>query len=236
MKTITETTAKGITKTTEVIGWFEITKDIIIPIISIIATVIIGIVITIALKKREERTKIKQLLIDNYMEYLAARTRNVVYETEAACYEILNDILINYGIYLKENANWHIAYNIIQKRAEEIKIKVHQLEDNQSNWAYYTYRFTFLLGEKLYKEALPLEKIIEENILARDSRKKFQTQIKNKIQQNNEILLNLNATDIFKINLAIHSIEEIIVYDYNDYQSKYFNPYNEKIVKLISNS
>ena len=171
------------------------------------------------------------------MEFLAARTKNVIYETEAACYEILNDILINYGMYLKENANWHIAFNKIQKRAEDIKLKAQQLENNESNWSYYTHKFTFLLGEKKYlKEVLPLEKIIKENMLARNSRKNFKLEMINKIQQNDEILLNLNATDIFKIDLAIHSIEEIIVYDYNDYQLKFFNPYTEKIAKLISNS
>lgn len=91
MKPITELTQKTITKTTENIGWFEIFKDIVIPSLSIAATVTIGIVIAIALKKREEKSKIKQLLIDNYMDYLTARTKNVMYETEAMIYEVLNE-------------------------------------------------------------------------------------------------------------------------------------------------
>jgi hypothetical protein len=235
MKTITVLTEKGVTTTTEVIGWFEYTKDLIIPSLSVIATVVIGIFITIALKKREEKSKIKQLLIDNYMDYLTARTKDVVYETEATCYEVLNDILINFNEYINNNANLNITFGVIKKRVEEIKIKVQELENHENNWSYFTYRFTFLLGEKKYfSEALPLEKIIEQNMLARDSRKKFKAKMINIIKQNDEIISNINTADIFKIELGIHSIIETIVYEYNDYQFKNFNPYNVKIAKLIS--
>lgn len=234
MKPITEITQKSIAKTTETIGWFEITKDIIIPFLSIAATITIGIIIAIALKKREEKSKIKQLLIDNYMDYLTARTKDVMYETEAICYEVLNEILINRGEYLK-SSNWHISFDIIQKKAEESKAKAQEFENNESNWSYFTYRFTFLIGEKKYfKEALPLEKIIAKNMLERDSRKKFKTGIINQVKQSEEILTNLNTPDKFKIELGIHQIIETIVYDYNDYQFKNFNPYNVKIAKLIS--
>lgn len=122
MKPITELTQKTITKTTENIGWFEIFKDIVIPSLSIAATVTIGIVIAIALKKREEKSKIKQLLIDNYMDYLTARTKNVMYETEAMIYEVLNEILIKRSEYLT-NSNWYFSFDIIQKTAAESKQK-----------------------------------------------------------------------------------------------------------------
>ena len=235
MKSIAEITKKTIEKTTENIGWFEITKDIVIPSLSILATVTIGIIITIALKKREEKSKIKQLLIDNYMDYLAARTKDVIYETEAMCYEVLNEILIKRAEYLT-SSNWHITFDIIQKRAEESKAKSQEYENNESNWSYFTYRFTFLIGEeKYFKEALPLEKIIEQNMLQRDSRKKFKDKMMKKVSENQEILISLNTPDKFKIESGIHQIIETIVYDYNDYQFKSFNPYNLKIAKLISN-
>lgn len=234
MKIILQITQKSISKATENIGWFEITKDIIIPILSILATITIGIIIAIALKKREEKSKIKQLLIDNYMDYLSARTKDVIYETEAMCYEVLNEILIKQSQYLN-NSNWHIAFDLIQKTAEESKAKAQSLENNESNWSHFTYRFTFLIGEKKYfKEALPLEKIIEKNMLARDSRKQFKESIIGKIKKREEIINNLNTPDKFKIQLGIHQIIETIVYDYNDYQFKNFNPYNVKIAKLIS--
>lgn len=234
MKPIAEVTTKTIEKTTQNIGWFEIIKDIVIPSLSILATVTIGIIITIALKKREEKSKIKQLLIDNYMDYLAARTKNVNYETEAMCYEVLNEILIKKEEYLK-SSNWHIAFDIIQKRAEESKAKSQEYDNNENNWSYFTYRFTFLIGEqKYFKEALPFEKIIEQNMLQRDSRKKFKDRMMMKVIENQEILINLNTPNKFKIESGIHQIIETIVYDYNDYQFKNFNPYNVKIAKLIS--
>lgn len=234
MKPITEIAKKTIEKTSGNIGWFEIVKDIVIPSVSILATVIIGIIITIALKKREEKSKIKQLLIDNYMDYLTARTKDVIYETEAMCYEVLNEILIKRAEYLT-SANWHITFDIIQKRAEESKAKSQEYENNENNWSYFTYRFTFLIGEKKYfKEALPLEKIIEQNMLQRNSRKKFKDEMMKKVSENQEILIKLNTSDKFTIESGIHQIIESIVYDYNDYQFKNFNPYNVKIAKLIS--
>jgi hypothetical protein len=234
MNQVKEITYRTITKTTESVGWFEFTKDIIIPCVSIIATVFIGFIISFALKKREEKTKIKQLLIDNYMDYLTARTKDVVYETEAMIYEVLNEILIKRADYLV-NSNWHFSFDIIQKAAEESKAKAKEYENNENNWSYFTYRFTFLIGEKKYfKDALPLEKIIETNMLQRDSRKIFKQSIIGEIKQNDEILNNLNTSDKFKIELGVHQIVEMIVYNYNDYQFKYFNPYNIKIAKLIS--
>ena len=140
------------------------------------------------------------------MDYLTARTKDVIYETEAMCYEVLNGILIKQTEYLN-NSHCHIAFDLIQKSAEESKVKAQSLENNESNWSYFTYRFTFLIGEKKYfKEALPLEKIIEKNMLARDSRKKFKESIIEKIKQNEEIITNLNTPDKFKIQLIVRSM------------------------------
>lgn len=71
-------------------------------------------------------------------------------------------------------------------------------------------------------------------MLQRNSRKKFKENIIRKISQNEEILTDLNTADKHRIEQGVHKIVETIVYDYNDYQFKYFNAYNVKIAKLIS--
>ena len=81
---------------------------------------------------------------------------------------------------------------------------------------------------------MPLEKEIESNMLQKDSNKIFYQGMLDKIKLEKEIIANLNSGDDYKIDLAINTIENIIIQDYYDYQYKFFNPYNEKVADLIS--
>ncbi len=66
---------------TSSINTYNVIKEIIIPGLSVLSTMTIGIFIAIVLKRREENSKIKSLLIDSYLEYLNRRTKFVEFET-----------------------------------------------------------------------------------------------------------------------------------------------------------
>jgi hypothetical protein len=219
----------------ETIGFYEILKDIIIPFLAVLSTLIIGIIIANLLRKKEEKSKIKGLLIDHYMEYLEARNLNIDFEIAFSTYEILNNILINHDSYLQKNTNSYISFNIISSKAEEYKLQAQQYHNKGSHWSLFTYRFAFLLGKKEYlKEAQPLEDNIVRNLLQENSRQTFNDTILTQIKSSEEILKGLNSNKTFTIELAIHTIELLIAKKFNDNQFTFFNPYNNKIADLIN--
>src|SRR5690606_33566128 len=132
------------------IGWYEITKDLIIPLLGVISTLVIGIIIALIIKDKERKAKIKDILIDHYMDYLTVRTANVEYEINATIKEILLEIKLESDTYFNNNANWHLPIQIIKKRLDELEEKLRHVESVNTNWSIYTYRFAFLLGKKNY--------------------------------------------------------------------------------------
>lgn len=218
----------------ETVGWYEVLKDIIIPFLGVLSTLVIGIVIANLLRNKEEKSKIKGLLIDHYMDYLSVRTKNIIFETDYSSYEILNGIVANYNSYLN-SPNWAIAHDLILDKAAVYKEKAEKSQNQVSDWALYTHRFSFLLGEKKYlKYTQELENDIRKNMLQENSRKNFNNALLEEIKNDNEILKALNSNNVYEIKLGIHSIEELVVKKYNAYQSKFFNPYNKKVSDLIN--
>lgn len=129
----------------DLVNLYTMTKDIIIPFLGILSTVIIGVFITLALKNREEKSKIKQLLIDHYMSFLSVYSKNLQEESINLKLEIFNDIIINSDLYFKGNANHQHPFKLIKEKYDLLKNK----ESNDGNhWSFYTFRFTFLLGKK----------------------------------------------------------------------------------------
>ena len=218
----------------EPIGWYQITKDIIIPLLGVISTLTIGIIIANLLRKKEEKSKIKTMLIDHYMNYLEARTSNVIFEINYSSYEILQGILLNRTSYLN-SPTWPLSHDLILAKAAEYRTKSEESISQASDWTYYTYRFTFLLGKKTYfKKALPLEKEIEKNLLGDNSRKAFNNSLLEEIKGNEELIKGLNSNKKYDVECAITEIERLIAIRYNTLQFKFFNPYNEKIADLIN--
>lgn len=78
------------------IGWYDITKDIIIPLLSVVTTIVVGTIIAYLLKNKEEKAKIKSLLIDNYMLYLNKKVQFFDHELTSFKYQVFKDIIINY--------------------------------------------------------------------------------------------------------------------------------------------
>lgn len=219
----------------EKIGWFEIVKDIVIPFLGIISTLIIGIVIANILRKKEERTKKKEMLIDSYMQYLEARNISIDFEISYVRYEVLNNIIIDSNIFFKGNANSHIAYKIIRGRLDELKEEVKSLQSKSNEWSLYTFKFSFLLNKKKYLENVKVfEDRILKNLLSEDSLKTLITNLTNAIKLDQGLLEQLNSLNTYKIELAIHKIENIVSRQTNERQRKYFEPYNQKIEDLIN--
>lgn len=72
----------------EPVTWYGITKDVVIPLLSLLTTIILGTIIAVLLKRKEEKAKIKTLLIDNYMLYLNVKVKFFEYEMDTFIYEI----------------------------------------------------------------------------------------------------------------------------------------------------
>ncbi len=217
------------------IGWYEITKDIIIPLLGVISTLVIGIIIALIIKNKERKAKVKDILIDHYMDYLTVRTSAVEYEINSTIKEILLEIKLESDAYFKGNANWHLPIQIIKERLEELGERLKNFESINTNWSIYTYRFAFLLGKNSYfKDALPLENNITEELISSSKLVSIKNDILEKIKKDSELMNELNSSDSDKINRALNKIYGIVTADYNQYQFSLFNPYNTKLAELIN--
>ncbi|RZL34839.1 MAG: hypothetical protein EOP00_30895 [Pedobacter sp.] len=216
------------------ITWYEITKDIIIPFLGVISTIIIGVLIASVFRKRDEKIKTKQILIDTYMEYLNARSKNVAYEILVRTYEIYNDMQMNYGKYFNEHANTHHAKKLINEAIDDHITKIDSFDTN-INWSFYTYKFSFLLGGKTYKKELQeLETRIMNEFYSQKSITDFLIEAKKDIVGNPMIVENMNALDLTKINYALDMIESHISFKYNNFQFRLFNTYDKKLADLVN--
>ena len=218
----------------EPITTYQIIKDVIIPGLGVLSTITIGVVIAVILKRREENSKIKSILIDNYMEYLNKRSKFVEYESLIYTHEILKDIYINYNNYFENHSNRHLPMEQVKNLRDSFRQQLDTYNHEEVNWSPYTYKFCFLLGTKTYKkEAQGLENEIVKHIVGETSRLKFISELKIKITENNEIKQNMNALNLSKITNGLDLIVRLITLLYNDYQLKNFKPYDNLIADLI---
>ena len=218
----------------EVITTYQIIKEIIIPATGILTTMIIGIVIAVMLKRREEKAKIKSLLIDSYMEYLNKRGKFLEYESLHYIHDILTDIYSDYKNYFEDHANSHFPKEQILKTIEVFKRKLDTINMEETNWTVYTYRFCFLLSTKVYnKKAQGIENSIVSGIMQKESRMKFLSELKHEIKENVELRSKMNALNINTINSGIDTIVSSISSKYSNYQLKIFKPYDNLIADLI---
>lgn len=221
-------------ETAESITMYQIIKDIIIPGLGVIATIVIGVVLTIILKKREETAKIKSLLIDSYMEYLNRRTKFSEYESLHYIHELLKDIYINYSSYFEDHSNSHLPKKEIEKIIDLFKRKIDGINIDDTNWTVYTFKFCFLLGTKTYnKKAQGLENIIVSEIIEKNSRSNFLSNLKLKVKSDILIKDNINKLNIHCINSGIEMIINFVTYEYTNYQQRIFKPYDNLIADLI---
>lgn len=214
--------------------WYDITKDIIIPFLGVVSTIIIGVIIAIILKRKEEKSKIKTLLIDTYMEFLNKEVSFYSYESASFSYYLFKDMYLNYGDYLIVGANSHIPLERIASFRDQFKIKKDSISFEETNWSPFTYKFSFLLGLKKYTTELQeLETNISTNYMADMPRSTFIQSLKEKVKRDPIIVQKLNSLNVNQINDALDKIVHIIEVDYNKHQYKFFNPYTSKLADLI---
>ncbi|KGK29465.1 hypothetical protein [Cellulophaga sp. E6(2014)] len=217
------------------ITWYEITKDIIIPILSIVATLIIGIIIALIFKRREEKGKSKQLLVETYMDYINRRINKYSYDCVVIIYDLYIDLFNNYSDYFKDHANSHLATELVKKRREKYHKKIEEYNYTDINWIFYPIKFSLLIGrEKYNKEAKELERKINQEINSEQSQMNFLLQLKNEIKENEMICENMDTSNTNKIEYGLDMIEAHITKRYNRYQSSLFQPYDDKVADLIS--
>lgn len=216
------------------IGWYEISKDIVIPLLGVVSTIVIGVVIAILLKRKEEKAKVKSLLIDNYMLYLNKKVNFFSRELDSFTYRVYKDIYINYNDFFEPHANSHFLKEKISTRRDDLKAKLNQNDKEASNWSPFTFRFAFLLGKKQYmKEAQRLEDNIVNNYLGDKPRNEFVDKIKKLIKEDAEIAEGVNSSNLNKMEDSLDRLEHLIAATYNDFQYKIFVPYDNKIADLI---
>jgi hypothetical protein len=216
------------------IGWYEISKDIVIPLLGVVSTIVIGVVIAVLLKRKEEKAKVKSLLIDNYMLYLNKKVNFFSHELDSFTYQVYKDIYINYNDFFEPHANSHFPKEKISKRRDDLKAKLRDNDQEASNWSPFTFRFAFLLGKTKYmKEAQRLEDNIINNYMSDRPRNEFVDKLKKLIKEDKQISDGVNSSNALKMEDSLDRLEHLIVTSYNDFQYKIFVPYDNKIADLI---
>lgn len=213
------------------IGWFEITKDIIIPSLTLISTITIGIFIALILKNREEKEKRKNILIDTYIEYLNTRVNELENHINNIYKNILNDLLINGEQIVGINSNWHNKYSLIKEKLEAEELIEYNKADN---WSFFTYKFCFLLGTKKYRKSLQLlEDSIVNNLLDNKKNEKFYIQLSQDIFSKEEIKNGILSSNQNIVKFTLDKIKEIIAVEFNKRHRLFFEPYDSKVADLI---
>lgn len=214
--------------------WYDITKDIVIPFLGVITTIVVGTIIAYLLKNKEEKAKIKTLLIDNYMLYLDKKMQFFEHELMSFKYQIFKDIFINYEKYFEHHANDHLAKEKVAKFRDTLKEQLNNTNQNDTNWSPFTYRFAFLLGKKNYdKHVQSLEDSVVQNYISDKARSEFLELLKTKITNSKEVVDKMNSLNTNKIVDALDDIEYLISTTYTEYQFRIFNPFDTKIANLI---
>jgi hypothetical protein len=214
---------------------YQFTKDILIPFLGVLSTIVIGIVIAFLLKSKEERAKIKALLIDNYMSYLEKLVQFHGCENKTFRYQTCKELLLNYERYFNRPTDGQLGRTQLGRYQDRLKEELDNLKQEDANWSPYTYKFAFLLGKKRYfKYLLPLENKIEKEYLNDKVRIDFVRQLIDKILNDRNFKENMISNDADKINDALDNTEVLVARSHNDFQFKYFNPFNTKLAELIN--
>ncbi len=217
------------------ITWYEFTKDIVIPFLGVVTTIVVGAIIAYLLKNKEEKAKIKTLLIDHYMLYLNHKLAFFEKELNSFTYRVFSDLLKNYASYFTSHANDGLVKQKIIELRNKFEEKMDLIKDEDSNWTPFTFRFGFLLGKKRYiKKVQQHENNIIKNYLSDTARDNFFLELKKKITLNQEIVDNINSYDFDKVDHALDKVISIIAHSYSDFQFKLFNPFETQIANLVS--
>ena len=213
--------------------WFILTKDILIPGLTLLSTILLGTIIAFILKNREENHKRKSLLIDTYMNYLDARIKHSESHLIHLFINILNDFLIDQSKFIITDANWHLKIPVIKERLLKEENNLYLSEDN---WSFYTYKFCFLLGLKKYRKHLQmLEDDIAENLLDTVKNKIYYDNLVKLIFEDKIITEGLCSSNQNIVKISLDNIKLKIAENYVTYQKKYFQPYDNKVADLINN-
>lgn len=213
---------------------YSVFKDIVIPSLSLIATIVIGVIIAISLKKREEKAKIKALLIDTYMEYLNKTMAFFNNEIDNFNVQLLKEVSFNYRTYFGVNANEHIPRDLFKKRIDELSKKINSTTRDEINWSFYTYKFAFLLGKKKYNShAQQFENAIAKAFTVDVARNALSEEIIQKINVDNQLKALINSSRQNEIESGISSIELLTAATYNVWQRNLFEPYSNALADLI---
>ncbi len=200
--------------------------EIVLPCTEIIVTLIVGIIVASSLKKREERSKIKSTLIDDYIaflkvildlykEFLRSNESNI-YKKLAECYVINED-----------------NKSSLTKLSEALNNNVPK-ESPIENWFYYTHRFTLLLGIKNYHKHLQnLEDKVMDELLNSDAVQNYELVLFKALEENTELIGFLkidkpgtsNQFERIHYFLNAHSV---------NHAQKFLDSYADKVSKLIN--
>lgn len=213
-------------------NWYDVTKDIIIPLLGVLATIVIGIVVAIFLRRKDEKAKIKSLLIDTYMDFLPKRQSFFAHQAKVFEYKIIHDI--------HENIQTYFSANEASKVSERVKRKYDQLcgelerhDLEEGNWTPFTYRFAFLLGAKKYaKKVQPLENDIVNNYMKDGATNHFFEELKNEVKKNENVKQAI-ILDNSKMSVGFDELEYFVASKYSEFQVKIFDPYANKVADLI---
>jgi hypothetical protein len=218
----------------EPLTWYKITKDIIIPLLSILTTVTIGIIIAIILKRREEIKDKKKLLTESYMEYLTSYSESLVKGCHSIFYEIFKEILFNYENYLESKSNKHVIVDKIKIRMDKYLIEHTQMKLGPTNLILLILRMTLLLEKDKYvKEMFNLIGSNYAKYNSPEDRKGLVNSILDQIKNDSEIKKKMNSDELLDIEFGLDLIERLAndVHDKKHWET--FSPITVKLSERI---
>ena len=148
------------------ITFYDIAKDVIIPLLGLVTTIVVGTIIAYLLKNKEAKAKVKPLLIDTYMVYLNKKSRFFEHELTVFKYQIFKDIVINFQDYFQPHANDPLVKEKIIKLRDKFKTQLDQSSDDDTNWSPFTYKFAFLLSKRRYSKHVQYWRILLLNTIS----------------------------------------------------------------------
>jgi len=216
---------------------YDFIKEIGIPALDLLATIVIGIFIAIFIHRKSAKGKLKELLIDTYIEYLHVFKNFIELETDIliskCCIELTH-------VLEKDESFSKNSKKIFSDKLREVSTILSEKHpsnkrNEEANFSFYTYKFAFLLTKKRYFKLLkPLEDNYLKNYLLNTSIKE---------EEINEIINHVKTTetmsqmrekfceesfDLFHSHIS-RLARNIILRD----QSHYFGQYNNILADEI---
>jgi hypothetical protein len=217
------------------VSWFEMTKDIILPSLNIVAIVFIGTIIAWRLKKRDEKYRVKESLISYYNEFLNSAHMCINMETLKRFRKILLKIESEKNLLFStvDDEKKEVICYKIRERINKTDQKLDWYKKHYVGWENYVNYFIYLLDKKIYKQELAFIQQKMSEFFKKTEEKIVLDKIYKEIMEEESVMDKLKSGDIYEIENSLDKMKHISYQQSIAEIGNLFEDYSQKVGDII---